>query len=395
MRGAAPPDPVSWGALPRAAAVIFATCGMDSLPSPLPTAVRELIRYVRPPFLRRWARDGYGWLQPRLSPVARPALPPHLTDGLVERSHGATGRQVGLFVHGAAGTGLLNAVVATRVGADLIATAVYPLALTLHRVSGESLVDALHGLLAWRHPVLRRRSGRDLAGARGRPWPDAGAALGARGTGPRARLSAALHAVDILAPIIVILLPGPVPRHVSAPLRRGGRARAHASPGGRLGPVSTCGGRPPPERVPRGARVAEERLELRARDPVREEVVLHEDVERRLPRDERGVAEHLPLLEELERLAVALEPHRTLADHEQVLERRTVAPRDALARGVVHDLHRRRGVLEARRGEGIEGRGGAEERHRIERLLGDGGTGGDAGNVESMFCCGHETPLGR
>ncbi len=31
-------------------------------------------------------------------------------------------------------------------GADLIATAVYPLALTLHRVSGESLVDALHGL---------------------------------------------------------------------------------------------------------------------------------------------------------------------------------------------------------------------------------------------------------
>jgi oxaloacetate decarboxylase alpha subunit len=49
-------------------------------------------------------------------------------------------------VQGAAGTGLLNAVVATRVGADLIATAVYPLALTLHRVSGESLVDALEGL---------------------------------------------------------------------------------------------------------------------------------------------------------------------------------------------------------------------------------------------------------
>ena len=49
-------------------------------------------------------------------------------------------------MQGAAGTGLLNAVVATRVGADLIATAVYPLALTLHRVSGESLVDALDGL---------------------------------------------------------------------------------------------------------------------------------------------------------------------------------------------------------------------------------------------------------
>ena len=74
------------------------------------------------------------------------ALLPHLTEELVERIGETTGLPVGLFVQGAAGTGLLNAVVATRVGADLIATAVYPLALTLHRVSGESLVDALHGL---------------------------------------------------------------------------------------------------------------------------------------------------------------------------------------------------------------------------------------------------------
>ena len=74
------------------------------------------------------------------------ALLPHLTEELVERIGEATGLPVGLFVQGAAGTGLLNAVVATRVGADLIATAVYPLALTLHRVSGESLVEALHGL---------------------------------------------------------------------------------------------------------------------------------------------------------------------------------------------------------------------------------------------------------
>ena len=74
------------------------------------------------------------------------ALLPHLTEELVQRIGEATGLPVGLFVQGAAGTGLLNAVVATRVGADLIATAVYPLALTLHRVSGESLVDALEGL---------------------------------------------------------------------------------------------------------------------------------------------------------------------------------------------------------------------------------------------------------
>lgn len=64
--------------------MIFATSGMDSLPSPLPTAVRELIRYVRPPLLRRWVRDGYGWAQPRFSPVARAALPPHLTAEYLE-----------------------------------------------------------------------------------------------------------------------------------------------------------------------------------------------------------------------------------------------------------------------------------------------------------------------
>ena len=63
---AATQDPRAWAALPRAGAVIFATGGMDSLPSPLPTALRELIRYVRPSWLRRWVRDGYGWAQPQV-----------------------------------------------------------------------------------------------------------------------------------------------------------------------------------------------------------------------------------------------------------------------------------------------------------------------------------------
>ena len=82
-------DPRSWAALPRAGAVIFATCGMDSLPSPLPTALREMIRYVRPPLLRRWVRDGYGWAQPRFSPVARPALPPKLSVEYLEQTRAA------------------------------------------------------------------------------------------------------------------------------------------------------------------------------------------------------------------------------------------------------------------------------------------------------------------
>lgn len=82
-------DPRAWAALPRAGAVIFATSGMDSLPSVWPTALRELIRYVRPSWLRRWVRDGYGWLQPRFSPVARAALPPHLTVEYLEMTRGA------------------------------------------------------------------------------------------------------------------------------------------------------------------------------------------------------------------------------------------------------------------------------------------------------------------
>ncbi len=74
------------------------------------------------------------------------ALKPHLTEEIVQRLADATGLPVGLYVQGAAGTGLSNALVATRVGAQLVATAVYPLALALHRVSGESLVEMLHGL---------------------------------------------------------------------------------------------------------------------------------------------------------------------------------------------------------------------------------------------------------
>jgi oxaloacetate decarboxylase alpha subunit len=74
------------------------------------------------------------------------ALLPHVTQELVERLAEASGLPVGLYVQAAAGTALANALVATRVGADVVATAVYPLGLALHRIAGESLVEALHGL---------------------------------------------------------------------------------------------------------------------------------------------------------------------------------------------------------------------------------------------------------
>lgn len=86
---AATQDPRAWAALPKAGAVILATSGMDSLPSVLPTALRELLRYLRPPWLRRAVRGGYGWVQPRLSPVARSALPPQLTVDYLEQTRWA------------------------------------------------------------------------------------------------------------------------------------------------------------------------------------------------------------------------------------------------------------------------------------------------------------------
>ncbi|KAA0022954.1 diglucosylglycerate octanoyltransferase [Antrihabitans cavernicola] len=83
-------DPRVWATVPRAGAVVLGVGGMDSLPSPLPTAMRELIRYVRPPQLRRVVRGSYGWLQPRLSKLGRPvALPPHLSVDYLERTRKA------------------------------------------------------------------------------------------------------------------------------------------------------------------------------------------------------------------------------------------------------------------------------------------------------------------
>ena len=83
-------DPRVWAAIPRAGAVVFGVGGMDSLPSPLPTALREQIRYVRPPLLRRAVRAGYGWLQPRLSHLGWPvALPPKLSVSYLEQTRAA------------------------------------------------------------------------------------------------------------------------------------------------------------------------------------------------------------------------------------------------------------------------------------------------------------------
>lgn len=71
------------------------------------------------------------------------SLHPRRAAELTEAVREASGLPVGLYSQGAGGAALAAALEAVRAGADLIATAVYPLALTLHRVSGESIARAL------------------------------------------------------------------------------------------------------------------------------------------------------------------------------------------------------------------------------------------------------------
>lgn len=72
-------DPRLWAALATTDVLVLAVGSMDTAPSPLPTPLREGLRYVRPPWLRRRLRDGYLAAQPHLAratggrPVALPA----------------------------------------------------------------------------------------------------------------------------------------------------------------------------------------------------------------------------------------------------------------------------------------------------------------------------------
>jgi oxaloacetate decarboxylase alpha subunit len=74
------------------------------------------------------------------------SLQPHRAGELVTGLREASGLPVGVYVQGAAGNGLAVALEAVRCGADLVACAAYPIALTLHRVGSESLARALAGL---------------------------------------------------------------------------------------------------------------------------------------------------------------------------------------------------------------------------------------------------------
>jgi oxaloacetate decarboxylase (Na+ extruding) subunit alpha len=74
------------------------------------------------------------------------SLETHRVRELVEALRDASGLPVGLYCQGAGGSALAAGIEAARAGADLLAAAVYPVALVLHRASGESIADTLEGL---------------------------------------------------------------------------------------------------------------------------------------------------------------------------------------------------------------------------------------------------------
>lgn len=89
-------DPRVWALLPRIDALVLGVGSMDTLASPLPTPLREGLRYLRPDGLRRRVRDAYLATQPllaraqRCTPAGRPlVLPAALTVRYLEACRAA------------------------------------------------------------------------------------------------------------------------------------------------------------------------------------------------------------------------------------------------------------------------------------------------------------------
>jgi oxaloacetate decarboxylase alpha subunit len=74
------------------------------------------------------------------------SLQPHKAENLVVALGEASGLPVGIYLQGSGGSALAATLSAARAGAQLVACSIYPLALSLHRVSGEALAEALAGM---------------------------------------------------------------------------------------------------------------------------------------------------------------------------------------------------------------------------------------------------------
>lgn len=176
-------DPRVWSTLPKADVLVLAVGSMDTLPSPLPTYLREGLRYLRPEPLRRFVRDRYVAAQPWLARATRGrpvALPPALTVHYLDR--------------------ILGSIRALR--PDLPAVGVLP---PVHRATSYGLVhtgrpDAMFEIRAWGARVgvplldLGELTGDHVLGGHGNPdgihW----------GWEAHARVGAAL--ADVVSPLV-------------------------------------------------------------------------------------------------------------------------------------------------------------------------------------------------
>ena len=191
-------DPRIWASLRHADAVVLGVGGMDTLPSPVPTALRETIPALRPALLRRAVRDAHGWLTPRaarlLGAAGPVALPPGETVRHLERLRVA----VTTLIPGLPVVGMLPAVHrAPAYGGVHAGRERHVAALTAWASRrGVALVDpaplvADHVL---RRPRQPRRHPLGLGGARGRGGR--GGPHGGEGPG-RPGLSTALEGAEV------------------------------------------------------------------------------------------------------------------------------------------------------------------------------------------------------
>src|SRR3954469_18616512 len=123
------------------------------------------------------------------------SLQPHKAESLVGALAQASGLPVGIYVQGSGGSALAASLAAARAGAQLIACTVFPLALSMHRVSGEALAEALAGMGL--HPggdvptpVGAAAGGSGPRSGRRRPAPGGGARPRRRASRRRARCTA-------------------------------------------------------------------------------------------------------------------------------------------------------------------------------------------------------------
>lgn len=173
-------DPRVWTQLPQADVLVLAVGSMDTLPSPLPTYLREGLRYLRPDPLRKWVRDRYVAAQPWLAKATRGrpvALPPALTVRYLDRILGSiralrpdlpavgvlppvhTARSYG-YVH----TGRMSATAAVRDWGDRVGIPLLDLAALVgdHVRGGRGNPDGMHW--GWEAHELVGKALADAAG---------------------------------------------------------------------------------------------------------------------------------------------------------------------------------------------------------------------------------------